>query len=395
MSDKSDKEVLEEFIHDNEELERLEEIAEDFNIFTALRIVDTELKHSTFLAWLMDPNESHGLGDYFLSLFLRKAAFRTSASGIDSPSVFDIDSWHFDSAEVLREYQRIDIFIRSEEHKFICVIENKIQSGEHDNQLKRYRRTVQNEYPCYRKLFIYLTISGDIPSDDSYIPLSYEDIIPLIERLVKTRKEKIGSEILIFISHYKDMLRRYVMEDSKIQDICKGIYKRHRKALDLIFEYRPDKQLEVCECLVNIIKRDPDLILDGASKSYIRFIPKEFDDFIPPVGVWDKSKRMLLFDTYNGPQGVIMYLSIRPGPKEIRQKLYEIARENLSLFNLAKNKLTGQFTSIYRKSILSAKDHEDKEIEEIGKQMEERFRKFKETDLPKLVAQIIKFDENV
>ena len=51
MNGKSDIQALEEFINDNPELERLEEIAEDFNIFIALGIVDTEIRHSNFLAW--------------------------------------------------------------------------------------------------------------------------------------------------------------------------------------------------------------------------------------------------------------------------------------------------------------------------------------------------------
>ncbi len=395
MDEKSDIEVLEEFIHDNEDLERLEEITEDFNIFTALGIVDIEVRHSTFLSWLMDPSESHGLGDYFLAAFLRKAVFRASSLGIESPSVFDIDSWHFDSAEVLREYRRIDIFIRSEEHKFVCVIENKIRSGEHGNQLQRYRETVENEYPDYRKLFIYLTVNGDIPSDDSYyISLSYEDVLPLIDRLIESKSDKVGSEILTFVSHYRDMLRRYVMEDSEIQAICRRIYKRHRKALDLVFEYRPDKQREIYECLVDIIEKDPELILDeSSSKSYIRFISEDLD-FVPKEGVGSKSGRMLLLDTYNGAQGVIIYLSIHPGPQEIRQKLYEIAREDLSLFNLAKNKLTGQFTSVYKKAILRSRDYEDKESEEVRELLEERLGKFKETDLPKIVSQMRKFGKN-
>jgi len=69
---KSDLEVLEEFILNNKELELLEEMINDFNIFTALNITDHELRHSDFLSWLLNPNESHGMGDYFLILFLKK-----------------------------------------------------------------------------------------------------------------------------------------------------------------------------------------------------------------------------------------------------------------------------------------------------------------------------------
>ena len=234
MDDKSDIEVLEEFIHDNAELERLEEIIGDFNIFTALGIVGVEIRHSNFLSWLLDPTETHGLGDYFLAAFLKQVAIRSPAVGIQSPSIFDIDTWHFDSAEILREWRHIDIFIRCDDHKLICVIENKIQSKEHDNQLERYRKTVENEYPDYARLLIYLTVDGETPSDkDNYMPLSYRDIIPLIEHLIDSKQDKMGTEIVTFISHYRDMLRRYIMQDSEVQDICRKIYRRHKKALDL------------------------------------------------------------------------------------------------------------------------------------------------------------------
>ena len=53
-------EALERFVVDNDELLVLEEQIGRFNIFDALRIVDREVKHSDFLAWLLDPNESHG-----------------------------------------------------------------------------------------------------------------------------------------------------------------------------------------------------------------------------------------------------------------------------------------------------------------------------------------------
>ena len=238
MDSKSDIEVLEQFINNNTELELLEDIVEDFNIFSALSIIHNEIRHSNMLAWLMDPNESHGLGDYFLAIFLKRMASKTTSFGIESLSVFDIDSWHFDSAEILREYKHIDILIRSDEHKFICAIENKIRSREHSKQLQRYREAMQNEYPGYTKMFIYLTANGEFPSDENYVPISYAEVIPLLEHLTKSRKDRMGTEILTFISHYREMLRRYIMEDSEVQDICRKIYKRHKKALDLIFDNR-------------------------------------------------------------------------------------------------------------------------------------------------------------
>ncbi|GAI30736.1 unnamed protein product, partial [marine sediment metagenome] len=117
MIDKSEQEILAEFIHENTEIERLEKIIDDFNIFTALNLVNNEIKHSNFLSWLMNPNESHGLGDYFLNSFLKKISFKASSLGVEGPSIFDIDSWRFNDAEVLRERSNIDIIIRCDNQK--------------------------------------------------------------------------------------------------------------------------------------------------------------------------------------------------------------------------------------------------------------------------------------
>jgi len=393
LNSKSEKEILEEFIHENTELEQLEEIVDEFNIFNALDIVNNEIRHSNFLSWLMSPNESHGLGDYFLTSFLKKVASKASSLEILGPSVFDIDSWNFDDAEIVREWKNIDIIIKCDNQKFICVIENKIYSKEHSEQLQRYKDIIKKEYPDYKKFFVYLTIEGDIPSDSEYLPLSYIDIVPLIEHLIKSKKNKLSAEILSFISHYKDMLRRYVMKDSEIQDICRKIYKRHKKALDIIFEYKPDKLLEIHDCLVDIIQKDPDLILDDSSKSYIRFIPKNLD-FIQKKGDgWTRTNRILLFELNNNSNGVDLYLIIGPGPQDIREKLYAIAKRNLSLFNKSKRNLTKQWFTIYKKSILRPKEYEDKEAEEIRKLIEEKLTKFKSLDLPKIEYEIKKYNE--
>ena len=245
IDNKTDIKILEEFIYDNPELEELEEIVGEFNIFTALNIENNEIRHSTFLAWLLDPSESHGLGDYFLSLFLKEVTHKAYSMEIDTPSVLDIDSWNFDDAEVLREWRNIDIFIRSDIHKLVCVIENKIYSTEGEIQLVKYKEIVESHFPDYKRLFVYLTIKGDKPTAKDYKPLSYGEIIPLIKHLLDSKKDKIGIEISTFISHYYEMLRRQIMQDSEIQKKCLSIYKKHKKALDLIFKYKPDRLTEI------------------------------------------------------------------------------------------------------------------------------------------------------
>ena len=45
-----------------------------FNLFEAVNMVRQEIRHSSFLAFLLNPAESHGLGDRFLRAILIAAA---------------------------------------------------------------------------------------------------------------------------------------------------------------------------------------------------------------------------------------------------------------------------------------------------------------------------------
>ena len=64
--------VLQEFLLDIECLDELLPWTGKFNLFDVLKVSRTEIRHSNMLAWLMDPNENHGLGDAFLKGILRR-----------------------------------------------------------------------------------------------------------------------------------------------------------------------------------------------------------------------------------------------------------------------------------------------------------------------------------
>ena len=392
MEISSDLEALRDFICDNSDLERLEDIVDDFNVFSALDIVKSEVRHSAFLAWLLNPSASHGLGDYFLSSFLKDIASKNSIDGEGNPSVFDIDSWRFEDAEILREWRNIDILIKSEVHKLTCVVENKIQSQEHGDQLQRYKETIKSEYPDHHLLLVFLTVDGDIPSDNEYVGYTYSDLVKLIERLISAKKDKVGTEVISFISHYLEMLRRYIVEDSEIHQICKQIYQEHKRALDLIFEYRPDKLAEISDCLVELISQDPQLIVDSSGKAWVRFTSSELD-FIPKEGQgWVDSNRILLFVfNVNEKVGVNVAVLIGPGSQEIRKELYSIMNANQGLFNRAKYKLTPQWFTAYTRSIVSAKEVQEIDMAELQPLLAERLNTFKDDDLLRIVEELKRF----
>lgn len=66
MGEESPRQLLERLVVDNPELERLEATVDSFNPFVAMRWTRQETRHSTFLAWLLNPRETHGLVGAFL-----------------------------------------------------------------------------------------------------------------------------------------------------------------------------------------------------------------------------------------------------------------------------------------------------------------------------------------
>lgn len=71
-----ENQVLTNFIINNPDLDRLQSMLSELNLFEAIGFIRQELKHSNLLAFLLSPNEKHGLGDRFL----KKAAKRRNRS---------------------------------------------------------------------------------------------------------------------------------------------------------------------------------------------------------------------------------------------------------------------------------------------------------------------------
>ncbi len=375
-----DRAVLEAFVVDNEELERLESLLGEFNIFEALGIVRQEIRHSDFLAFLLDPSQNHRLGDAFLKRFLKRVL---SSAAAPSWSVVEVDSADLHESTVQREWRNIDILILNPNNGLVCAIENKIDTGEHTEQLQRYHETVQKEFPLYRPIFVYLTPEGDQPSDEEYIPFSYTEIAALVDTVCEALKSTLGSEVRALMGHYTSMLRRYIVTDSEIADLCRQIYRRHRQALDIIFEHRPDLQLEIMEVLEKVIEESGafNLELDHATKSYIRFAMKELDVFPAQRGGqgWTDSNRVLLFEFKNSPDQLQLHLVIGPGPQTIRQAIHQVAVKH-PFFSKAVKPLSTKWAMIYLRRFLSPHDYKDPESLE-GKVRKE-WNLFLEQDLP-------------
>ncbi|HEY9613262.1 PD-(D/E)XK nuclease family protein, partial [Allocoleopsis sp.] len=253
-----ERELLESFVVDNGDLDKLEAQLAQFNIFEAIGVVRQEVRHSNFLAFLLNPSQNHRLDDIFLKRLLKRVLLEA-----DEPtelkdlkiSPIDIDIVDLKDAEVRREWKHIDILIYSPSNHLVCAIENKIDSGEHSNQLQRYRKNIFKEYGDCRAILIYLSPEGTPPSDENWIVYSYSKIAELVDNIREKYKSTLGADVYTLMLHYSHLIRRHIVSDSEIAELCRKIYRKHKQALDLIFEHRPDLQLELSEKLKEIVNQ--------------------------------------------------------------------------------------------------------------------------------------------
>ena len=285
-----DRAALEALVVDNRELDRLEALLANFNIFEALGVIRQEIRHSDFLAFLLDPKQNHGLGDTLLRRLLQRAVQASPSSAL---SVIDLDVWSLADAQVQREWQNIDIFIREPAHHLAVVVENKIDSGEHSDQLARYWDRVKLQYPDTTRLVgILLTHEGVEASLSAYSSVSYSTVCELVEDVIDSRGPSLAEDMRILLRHYTQMLRRHIVSDSEIADLCRRIYQRHQRALDLIFEHRPDQQAAIRDALAAMIQRTPGLLLDRTAKTMVNFLPVEWDSLSSGTASSDDSYRL-------------------------------------------------------------------------------------------------------
>lgn len=240
QSDADARAALQALIIENPELERLEALLQRFNIFEALGVVRQEIRHSDFLAFVLDPSQTHSLGDLFAKRLLQ-LALTSSPEASWQVSPIEVALWDLGQLEVQRERHNIDILLTDEPNRLAVIVENKIDSGEHSDQLDRYWRVIQQERPGWRILGLFVTPEGDPPSHDGYLAVGYEQIGRLVEDLIESRADAIQADMRTLMTHYTQMLRRHVVSNSDVAQLCREIYRKHQRALDLIFEHRPDQ----------------------------------------------------------------------------------------------------------------------------------------------------------
>jgi len=387
MLEINDQEALEKFLMDIDILDTIYVRLSHFNPFETLSIVNAEIRHSNVLAWLLNPNENHGLGDIFLKKIIQDVYYKNKEY-IESKrlSLFDISLREYHDFIIKREWNNIDIICVSDDMKFVFVIENKVWSKESDNQLAKYYNTINREYPDYDKVFIFLNANNDTPSDtDNWIPMDYGFIYETLQKVIGIKGDAVSPNVKTFIEQYLYMLRRYIVGDNELEKICQDVYYKHQKALDLIFQYKPDIYSEIVDTLEKIIDSNPKVIKDTVGgKTYLRFITRAIDELIEKKGEgWVSSHRILLYEFAIKNDKIALKLYIGPGDEAIRQKIFSIVQKDSKKLKALTKELNPKWNQIYAKEILPKNYLEkyDNNIEDIRNELKNKISGFFEHDM--------------
>ncbi|MBO7527715.1 MAG: PD-(D/E)XK nuclease family protein [Clostridia bacterium] len=335
MTNDEKMKAINDLVSDIDCLEPLHEWTNDLNIFSMLKLDRVEIRHSNMLSWLLNPNELHGLNDKLLKKFLIYATKGTNINIMKKLTPVDVDLMNLDDAVVYREKDNIDILIVSESSQLVLAIENKIGSSEHSNQLEKYKTGLLKDYPNnYHFVLIYLTPDGEESSDtDNWISMSYEFILEEISNLINIYK--ISDKARLYIEDYIKAIRRSVVEDKEIVDICKKIYFKHQEAFDLIFENKPDLISHMSDYIYNYLVENAEKfdinVWDNHTKHYVRFTPNKLSAVCGHMGSgWIANQTNLIgfeFQIYED-SGVNLAVIIGPADsqyEDYRQKLFDVA----------------------------------------------------------------------
>ena len=390
------KALLDQFLNSNTDLERLETLLNQFNIFEAVGMVRQEIRHSHFLAFLLSPAASHHLDDIFLKTFLKQLLLESN-NDIISPN--KIDAASLSDTEVRREWKNIDILLVSQRSRIVCALENKVDSGEHSNQLQRYRQIVQQEFPSYRQILVFLTPRGRTPQGTAeqkhWLVCSYRKIADMIDAVCDLHHSTLQTEVCTLMQHYSTLINRHLMQDSEIARLCRQIYMEHQEALNLIYEHRPALETEVYELVKQLVKNaQPDQVVfvdSWPQRKILSFSIPQWDKFSAQQSCqdWVPSERILRLQFQVVPGILKLVLMLGPGDPDIRQSIYQSLEDrNIRGFTEQQPDPEVKWVTLIER-IISEEISPERFISDIEGEVKHFWKQFLDKDLPRLNEAVV------
>ena len=225
-----------------------------FNPFDVLRYSDYEIRHSNVLAWLFQPDETHGVGDAFLRDFttaMNEAARSQGIPPIPLPSSFDLEN-----VRVERELDYVDITLFFKSERVLIAIENKTgeRSPEHADQVVHYEETLRKKYSgsydVIQSVLLTTSPSADA-SERRFIHVNWDRIHGIVKSIRESARFEFdeGEEVRTFLGHYLEIVENLVVPPATDKDCFKTLLDDYRPVLEKLSKEQEERSGEADEGL--------------------------------------------------------------------------------------------------------------------------------------------------
>ena len=177
------------------------------------------------LLWLLNENESHNLGDFFLRRWLILVLHKDlnsqhrykrplNALNIEYARVVDSSIESQKMIQINGRTRYLDLFIDLKtlrQEDWVIIIEIKVGTHDHENQLSDYRQWLKETYPNHKKLTIFLydeNLKQQPPEDEDryWLKTTFSDVRNVIKEALNEKKGLIPFREESFIEQYMENL---------------------------------------------------------------------------------------------------------------------------------------------------------------------------------------------
>lgn len=255
-----------------------------------------EIRHSNVLKWILEPKGNEAIK--YLPIRNLLKLIQNTNKYYDFYNYINLDISIIEDVKIQREKYNIDLLItfKLNNEDYLVVIENKLESMVHDNQLEVYKAKVNEVYKSYKKLYVFLhpgyhanPRNQTLVDEAEYISITYQNLYDYI--LKPLAEFTTDSTVKLMVYYYIHTLCCYD-SDNVIGLI---VTDEERKSLESLF--KDSEILTMIDSLYNNVKNDYTEYYQEHKLTFIQIFNK-YLSFINEEKLKEKIVKILKTKTY-------------------------------------------------------------------------------------------------
>lgn len=269
-----------------------------------------EVNISRFLAWLLDPDEGHGLGDQPLRSLLTRAG--QSDRALELPhndrrflSPASVHTQSFSSVVVstevdvgLKTKKLLDVLVLDPSARLYVAIENKFGAREGEGQAKEYRKGLTKLFPNYRGIHVYLDRNAAEPKDPVWLSVGYDWLAEFLKS--SEQRESTAKHVREALAQFRSIVEEEDEDSasrSPLGTLISHVAGKHREALAAM------KELVKPHARSQRAKELAALVGEGVNTNQTRAQVRLFQLYCRRPMLWDQCFKQTLFGPFKKTLG--------------------------------------------------------------------------------------------